>query len=419
MLEDVPTDARLIELELRRGSLQCVVRRVQTREEFLEALGADCPDVILADYSLPAFDGLTALEIVRDRHLEVPFIFVSGAIGEERAIQALKSGATDYVLKDRLSRLPQAVSRALAEMQERAARQRAEEALRRAHAELEQRVRERTADLAAANTALRRAHEELQQSAQWLELRVQERTGELTETAERLRQTNSALQESRRELQMLSHRLVEVQEDERHAIARELHDEAGQALTSIMVGLHLLQQELDRPEEAIARIRELKQTAEGVMEGLHRLAVDLRPASLDKLGLVPALGQYMEQFARQNKLEVMSDLSQLQGVRLPAEIETALYRIVQEALVNVARHAEATTAGVILTRRDGSVMAIVEDNGIGCDPQLAMRQGRLGLLGMRERAEMLGGSLIVESSPGGGTTVFAEVPWPQPASAGA
>src|SRR5512135_3466210 len=139
MLEDVPTDARLIELELRRGGLHCAVRRVQTRDEFLDALKADCPDVILADYSLPAFDGLAALEIVRQARVEVPFIFVSGAIGEERAIQALKSGATDYVLKDRLSRLPQAVSRALAEVQERAARQHAEEALRRAHAELEQR----------------------------------------------------------------------------------------------------------------------------------------------------------------------------------------------------------------------------------------------------------------------------------------
>jgi signal transduction histidine kinase len=417
LLEDVTADARLIELELRRSGLNFIARRVETRDEFVQALSADCPDVILADYSLPSFDGLAALEIVLDSARQVPFIFVSGAIGEERAITALKSGATDYVLKDRLSRLPQAVERALAEVAERERRKRAEEALRKAHVELEQRVAERTADLAAANAALQSATEQLQQAAQRLEMRVQQRTAELSEAADRLSQTNAALQESRHELQMLSHRLVEVQEGERFAIARELHDEAGQALTSIMVGLHLLEQDLDHPEAARARIIELKKTAEGVMEGLHRLAVDLRPASLDKLGLVPALRQFVEQFAHQNRMDVLTDLSQLEGMRLLPEVETALYRIVQEALINIARHSQATSAGVLLTRRNGAVTAIIEDNGVGFDPDKASHTGRLGLLGMRERAEMLGGNLTLESTPGAGTTIYAEVPWQPPGPA--
>jgi two-component system, NarL family, sensor histidine kinase UhpB len=412
LLEDVTADARLIELELRRSGLNFLAHHVETRDEFVQALSTDCPDVILADYSLPSFDGLAALEIVLDSAQQVPFIFVSGAIGEERAITALKSGATDYVLKDRLSRLPQAVERALAEVAERERRKRAEEAVRKAHAELEQRVAERTADLATANAELQRAHEQLQQAAQELEIRVQQRTAELSESADRLSQTNAALQANRHELQMLSHRLVEVQEDERVAIARELHDEAGQALTSIMVGLHLLEQDLaDHPEAARVRIVELKKMAESVMGGLHQLAVNLRPASLDKLGLVPALRQFLEQFARQNNVEVISDLSQMEGTRLPPEVETALFRIVQEALINIARHARATSAGVILTRRNGVVTAIIEDNGVGFDPDKATHTGRLGLLGMRERAEMLGGNLTLESSPGTGTTIYAEVPW--------
>ncbi len=403
MLEDVATDARLVELELRRSGVDFRSQRVQDREEFLRALNNARPDLVLADYSLPAFDGLAALKLVRQYDADLPFIFVSGAIGEELAIEALKSGATDYVLKDRLSRLPQAVHRALAEVEERVRRRAAEEALWRAHADLERRVQERTAALAEANAALQRSEARL-------EVRVVARTAELSETAERLQEANRALAESRGELQRLSHLLVEVQESERHTIARELHDEAGQALTSIMVGLHLLEDEAACSTEMKDRIGELKRTTESVMEGLHRLAVNLRPASLDKVGLVPALTQYVEQFERQYGIEVVSHLDGLAGVRLPADAETALYRIVQEALVNVARHAHATNIGLILTRNGSTVTAIVEDDGVGCDPIRAMHEGRLGLLGMRERAEMLGGTLTIESAPSHGTTVFVEVP---------
>ncbi len=154
-LEDVATDAELIERELRNGQIACTIRRVETREAFVEALDVFAPEVILADYSLPTFDGLSALAIARDTCPGVSFIFVSGAIGEERAIEALKQGAVDYVLKDRLLRLVPSVRRALREAEERLARRRAEEALRKAHDELEQRVKERTAELSAANTELK------------------------------------------------------------------------------------------------------------------------------------------------------------------------------------------------------------------------------------------------------------------------
>ncbi len=115
MLEDVPTDAELIERELRRGQIDFVSRRVATKEDFEEQLSGFDPDIILADFSLPGFDGLDALAIARESCPQIPFIFVSGAIGEERAIETLKKGATDYVLKDRLSRLPPALGRALRE----------------------------------------------------------------------------------------------------------------------------------------------------------------------------------------------------------------------------------------------------------------------------------------------------------------
>jgi len=147
LLEDVDTDAELIRHQLRADGITGAVHRVDTKAAFEDALADGAPDIVLADYSLPSFDGLTALRRVKERYPTVPVVFVSGAIGEERAIETLKQGATDYVLKDTLSRLGPAVKRALREAEERRARQQAEDALRRAHDKLEQTVKERTAAL--------------------------------------------------------------------------------------------------------------------------------------------------------------------------------------------------------------------------------------------------------------------------------
>lgn len=154
ILEDVGAHAEMMERELHKAGVTFCARRVETRDAFADGLASFAPDLILADYSLPTFDGLSALSMVQQTCPGVPFIFVSGAIGEERAIKALKQGATDYVLKNSLSRLVPSVRRALREVAERGALRQAEAALRRAHAELEQRVKERTAELARANALL-------------------------------------------------------------------------------------------------------------------------------------------------------------------------------------------------------------------------------------------------------------------------
>jgi PAS domain S-box-containing protein len=214
----------------------------------------------------------------------------------------------------------------------------------------------------------------------------------------------------RKRLQSLSHRLVEVQETERRHVARELHDEASQALTSLMVGLHLLEREVDRPE-VVAHVGELKQMTNNVLENLHRLAMDLRPASLDHLGLIAALRQYVEAFERQHGLTMQFETVGLDEERLPPAVETNLYRIVQEALTNVIRHAQASRVDVLLERRGDQVVTIVEDNGIGFEPEAVEQSTHLGLVGMRERAEMLEGTLAVESAAGTGTTIYVEVPY--------
>jgi signal transduction histidine kinase len=217
----------------------------------------------------------------------------------------------------------------------------------------------------------------------------------------------------RERLQSLAHRLVEVQEIERRYIARELHDEAGQALTSLMVGLRLLEREAERPEAIVAGVAELKRMAEGVLGGLHRLAMNLRPASLDHLGLAAALRQYLEAISDRHGLVVQFEAVGLRE-RLPLEVATALYRIVQEALTNVIRHAQATRVDVLLELRGDRLILLVEDNGVGFDPASTMQGEHLGLLGLRERTEMLGGKLELESSVGAGTTLLVEVPYGNP-----
>ena len=177
-----------------------------------------------------------------------------------------------------------------------------------------------------------------------------------------------------------------------------------------MVSLGLLERDVERPPAIKTRLHELKESADAVLENLHALAADLRPASLDHVGVVPAIEQYVTSLRKRTGLSVQFVSVGMEGRRLPREIEITLYRVVQESLANVLRHARAGSAGVLLEYRDGRVVAIIEDDGAGFDPQEAMRRGRLGLFGMRERAEMLGGSLTVESAPGTGTTVYAELP---------
>lgn len=202
--------------------------------------------------------------------------------------------------------------------------------------------------------------------------------------------------------------VIAAQEDERKRIARELHDSTSQSLTSLMVGLRAL---ADAVPDATAQNRaaELRAVAAQTLEEVHALAWQLRPSVLDDLGLAAALERYVSECRRRYGLEI--DLA-AQGLdaRLPHEVETALYRIVQEGLTNVARHAHATTASVIVERRNGAVRAIIEDNGCGFDSAAGLAEGRLGLYGIRERAELLGGALTVESAPGQGASLFVEIP---------
>ena len=201
-------------------------------------------------------------------------------------------------------------------------------------------------------------------------------------------------------------RVVSAQELERQRLARELHDETGQALTSILLGLKSVE-DAKSATEASAAAAELRELVVTTLQDVRRLAVELRPKALDDFGLVSALERLVETFSEQTGIQV--DLEPRLGEeRLSPDVETTLYRITQEALTNVVKHAQAKRVSIVLTRRSGSVAAVIEDDGRGFS---AGSEGNgLGLLGMRERITLVGGRLDVDSSPGSGTTLSIEVP---------
>lgn len=220
----------------------------------------------------------------------------------------------------------------------------------------------------------------------------------------------------RRDLQRLSAQLLDAQEVERKHIASELHDEIGQALTAISFNLAAMEETL--PAGGASGIRErLADTTtlvEQVLEQVRSLSFSLRPAMLDEIGLVPGVRWYVHQYSKRLNIAVEFEAHGFGG-RLPAEMETALYRVIQEALTNVARHAHAGRVRLRLEQTASAVSANIEDDGRGFDPAAVAAVGiasrGVGLLGIQERAAALGGSVLIQSAPGQGTRLRVELPW--------
>jgi signal transduction histidine kinase len=217
-----------------------------------------------------------------------------------------------------------------------------------------------------------------------------------------------AVDHSRRVARTTVERIVSGQEQERRRLSRELHDETGQALTSILLGLKAIEETQDT-ERFPAALAELRALVVATLQDVRRLAVELRPKALDDFGLVPTLERLTSTFEEQTGIATHLE-SRLPESRLPSEIETVLYRVVQEALTNVVKHARAEHVSVTLQAKPGSVTIVIEDDGRGFAAGGAQRGEGIGLLGMRERVSLVGGRLELETSAGGGTTIVVEVP---------
>jgi signal transduction histidine kinase len=351
LLEDDISDAELVKYALGQSGLVYTMERVEAREEFAQRLTGPAPDLILSDYHLPSFDGLAALQLAREKLPDVPFIFVTGTLGEERAIETLKRGASDYVLKTRLSQLVPAVHRALREAGERSERKRAEEKLRESH----------------------------------------------------------------EQLRALSVYLQYVREEERTRIAREVHDELGQALTSLKLDLSwLLGRQPAGQRPLHDKIKAMSRHIDTTIHTVRRIATELRPGILDDLGLVAALEWQANDFQGRTGIECDVASTLRDDMPLDADLNTAFFRIFQETLTNIMRHANATQVVVRSSEEQGSVLLTVKDNGRGITAAEINDTRSIGLVGMGERAALLGGAVTFQSEPGQGTTVTVRIPRSHP-----
>lgn len=217
------------------------------------------------------------------------------------------------------------------------------------------------------------------------------------------------IRSSNERIKSLTHKTVEIQERERRLLARDLYDDVGQEIVTVLLQLRLVEEKLNQDEEMRSIILCIDEELSAIMDKLHNMAFNLRPASLDHLGLVEAVRQDLDKLSEESNIKVQFETFDM-NERLPERVETILYRIVQEALTNVAKHSQATRVDLIMKKEENRLTLILEDNGIGFDDTFIHPQEHLGLSGMRERVEMIAGKLSIETSPGIGTAIFVTVP---------
>jgi signal transduction histidine kinase len=348
LVEDNDPDSDLIQQTLADSGLNFTLATVDTREAFEAELSHKPPSIILSDYCLPQFDGSTALEIALHLAPEVPFIFVTGVLGEEVAIEMLKKGAIDYVLKSRLSRLVPAVNRALREAELRRETQKAQEKLRRSYDQL----------------------------------------------------------------RALTGHLRFVREEERTRIAREVHDELGQALTGIKLDLSWLSGKISGERVLQRKIKAMSAHIDATILTVRRIATELRPGVLDNLGLAAAIEWQAAEFQERTGIRCEVKIAVAETI-WDREFNTMCFRIFQETLTNVIRHAKATRVDVSLTQVDHELILTVRDNGRGILEKEVIHAQSIGLIGMKERVAQAGGQVFFFGLPNRGTTVTMRVPMPE------
>ncbi|MGH9955869.1 MAG: PAS domain-containing protein [Pyrinomonadaceae bacterium] len=261
-------------------------------------------------------------------------------------------------------------------------------------------------------TARREQEEELRAARDQLEARVEERTSELQKLNEDLQKENAERKKVEDERLRLMGEIVGAQEHERRRIARDLHDQMGQQLTVLRLKLETLKEQGRKRTKVDATFKDLEAIVTQLDSDVDFLAWQLRPVALDDLGLAAALSNYVKQWSAHFDIAAQFRAGDSKDKRCDPRIETNLYRIAQEALNNCAKHSRCSRADDLLDHRDQHAVLIIEDDGIGFDPQVVLRDGQWGLIGLEERVTLLGGTVEIESGPNKGTTIFVRVPLP-------
>jgi signal transduction histidine kinase len=369
MIEDSCADAMLLARTLERGGFAVTSERVDTAEAMSKALQKQPWDLILCDHSMPRFSAPNALELLKERQLDVPFIIVSGYIEEETAVEAMKAGAQDYIMKDRLARLVPAVERELRNAETRRARKQSKAELLRAHEELELRVERRTADLRAANLKL-----------------------------------ENVIEERKR----LESELLEIAENERRRIGFDLHDDLGQKLTGLSMMLKGLEQQLaNEQHQCLGEARRIQLLIEEIIHHTHNLARHF--SSLDVQG--DDLPGVLKGLA--GNVKKMFEIACACTVRgawpeLPKHTTLQLYKIAQEAVSNAIKHGKASRVAIGLARQNGHLVMTIKNDGLPFAQPVG--KNRMGLRIMNYRASTIGAKVEVKPHEKRGTVVSCAMP---------
>ncbi len=340
-LEDSDLDHELVLAHLHRGGLKVQATRIDSEAEFVAALSQDW-DAIVSDYNLPGFSGLVALDLLKASGRDLPFLIVSGEIGEETAVEAMRNGASDYLRKSNLARLVPALLHAVEACETRRARERADQ--------------------------------------------------ELGESKQRLHELAQHLQASI--------------EQERAAIAREIHDDVGGSLTALKFELAWIARHA-QSSEVVGRVNSALETVTHAIEASQRIMHNLRPAILEQ-GLVAALQWIAGRFEKRSGVScALRTPSALPA--LPIGVPLVAYRVAQEALTNITKHAHASHVELDLSLAGGVLSLEVSDNGCGLSPDALGKARSFGLRGLHERARTVGGWVDLSSGPKG-TTLILSVP---------
>ncbi len=477
LVEDSEDDAMLLLGELEAGGYQVAHQRVENGPAMRDALRSPAWDIVISDYTMPIFSGLEALAVAQEMCPDTPFIIISGNVGEDVAVEALRAGANDYLLKGNLRRLNSAVERELRDADSRRARRRIEDALR----DSELRFRTLVSNMpgvvfqmtlkpngafefpyvsegcyqmfgvrpqslaespqlflefmvaedrlaysqALMNSALQFTTLEWegrirapQSHGQWISLRSSPRRGAdgniiwdgLITNITQSKLAELEIRASREQISALTSHLQTVKEEERAEIARNVHDDVGGTLVALKIELAWLANRLPKaPPALIDKARSIEALADRAIGETARVAHNLRPGILLEFGLAAAIESHAQEFSERMGIPctvVVEDAD----TEIKPDLALSLFRIFQETLTNIAKHAQAGTVNVSLRCIQGELTLAVRDDGRGIGAGDRMKTASFGLQGIEERMRHFGGSVRIDSESGSGTVIQVAVP---------